>query len=719
MQPERAGFVFTPASRTVTPATTGADFAVVTAFISGRVTAGGAGLAGANFTTTSSPPTISNIADLVIAKGATTGALRFDVGDVETRAGMLTVAGASSDPLLVPAAAFAFGGVGAERTVTITPAPARTGTATITITVTPAANFSGTATVTITVTDGASAPATSAFNVTVDAPPSIAAVANQTGFSSLAGTAIVLALTDVDSPITTLTVTAVSSDPTIVPPGGFAFTGTGNTRTLVITPAEKSEGLVTITLTISDGLVTSTTSFQLAVEPRPEFDCVELPGSGPGSFYPMAINDAGQIVGQSANNGTNRAVLWAVNGTPTITTLRYDVNSVATGINNAGDIAGATNTRGFLYRTGIFTTVGTTGGESSADDINESGIIVGEIKTPDSICILDDAAQTNLAGSFFVSLPVNGYLRINDRGDVSGKTPGNRLLVWQVTDAALGTRAVRDLGTLGGSGDLHVARLNNAGQIVATVNSAAVTAAPVIYNYVTNTPTSLGSLLAPLGTGGYVATGINDSGEVVGKGVSGLGGRPFLYSEGRAFDLAKLVPAMPFPGYGHAAAINARGDIVGSGQKPGSSEYTAFLLRRAAVDVGQPIRPPLRAVNPGTNLVFRPPAVEALDGTPPEEVAQAFLWSPVDQRAYFLRPISGRITWFTSADFLDSEAKIVRTIRSAWSANPQLHIVGAPTQLDPLDVASPYRAVAKSHSTVLNSTFDAGNAIHTSSLLRR
>ena len=267
VQPERAGFVFTPASRTVTPATSGADFAVVTAFISGRVTAGGAGLGGAmvtiggfttttdangnyridgliaaasytvtvsgpgfgftqaqvtaglgasnadftvasypiagrivdrtgggvagvlvstgalsglsdangnyliaqvtpgsrtitpakggvtfspanrtvtlppaatgaNFTTTSSPPPISNIADLVIAKGATTGALRFTVGDVETRAGMLTVAGASSDPLLVPATAFAFSGVGAERTVTITPAPARIGTATITITVT-------------------------------------------------------------------------------------------------------------------------------------------------------------------------------------------------------------------------------------------------------------------------------------------------------------------------------------------------------------------------------------------------------------------------------------------------------------------------------------------------------------------------------------------------------------------------------------------------------
>ena len=113
--PAKAGVTFSPANRNVTvpPAATGA-----------------------NFTATSSPPTISNLPDLVIAKGTATAALRFTVGDVETRAGFLTVLGASSDPLLVPASAFAFGGVGAERTVKITPDPTRTGSATITITVT-------------------------------------------------------------------------------------------------------------------------------------------------------------------------------------------------------------------------------------------------------------------------------------------------------------------------------------------------------------------------------------------------------------------------------------------------------------------------------------------------------------------------------------------------------------------------------------------------------
>ena len=48
----------------------------------------------------------------------------------------------SSNPALVPAANIVFGGSGANRTVTITPA----------------ANQSGTATITLTVTDGTAAP---------------------------------------------------------------------------------------------------------------------------------------------------------------------------------------------------------------------------------------------------------------------------------------------------------------------------------------------------------------------------------------------------------------------------------------------------------------------------------------------------------------------------------------------------------------------------------
>ena len=53
--------------------------------------------------------------------------LRFTVGDVETAAGSLTVSGTSSNTTLVPNANIVFGGSGANRTVTVTPAANQTG----------------------------------------------------------------------------------------------------------------------------------------------------------------------------------------------------------------------------------------------------------------------------------------------------------------------------------------------------------------------------------------------------------------------------------------------------------------------------------------------------------------------------------------------------------------------------------------------------------------
>src|SRR5439155_355479 len=82
-----------------------------------------------------SPPTISNIADLSTSQNTATAPIAFTVGDAQTAAGSLVVSGASSNPTLVPAANIVFGGSGANRTVTVTPALNQTGTATITVTV--------------------------------------------------------------------------------------------------------------------------------------------------------------------------------------------------------------------------------------------------------------------------------------------------------------------------------------------------------------------------------------------------------------------------------------------------------------------------------------------------------------------------------------------------------------------------------------------------------
>ena len=80
-------------------------------------------------------PTITSVANQTTSTGTAIGPLSFTVGDLETAAGSLTVSGSSSNTALVPNGSIVFGGSGANRTITVTPAASQTGVATITVTV--------------------------------------------------------------------------------------------------------------------------------------------------------------------------------------------------------------------------------------------------------------------------------------------------------------------------------------------------------------------------------------------------------------------------------------------------------------------------------------------------------------------------------------------------------------------------------------------------------
>ena len=80
-------------------------------------------------------PTISDIADQATTVGNTVGPIPFTINDAETSASSLVLSVASSNPTLVPSGNVAFGGSGANRTVTVTPATGVTGSSTVTVTV--------------------------------------------------------------------------------------------------------------------------------------------------------------------------------------------------------------------------------------------------------------------------------------------------------------------------------------------------------------------------------------------------------------------------------------------------------------------------------------------------------------------------------------------------------------------------------------------------------
>jgi hypothetical protein len=80
-------------------------------------------------------PAISSISNQSTAVGVAVGPINFTVGDAETAVGGLTVTGTSTNQSLVPNAGIAFGGSGANRTVTVTPAANQTGATLINLTV--------------------------------------------------------------------------------------------------------------------------------------------------------------------------------------------------------------------------------------------------------------------------------------------------------------------------------------------------------------------------------------------------------------------------------------------------------------------------------------------------------------------------------------------------------------------------------------------------------
>jgi len=86
-----------------------------------------------DFPSINTPPTISDIADQAVLANESTDALAFTVSDAGTPAADLTLSKTSSDTMLVPEANIVFGGSGADRTVTVTPATGESGDATISV----------------------------------------------------------------------------------------------------------------------------------------------------------------------------------------------------------------------------------------------------------------------------------------------------------------------------------------------------------------------------------------------------------------------------------------------------------------------------------------------------------------------------------------------------------------------------------------------------------
>ncbi len=148
-------------------------------------------------------------------------------------------------------------------------------------TYTPSANYFGTDSFTYTGSDGRGGSDTATVTITV-APvndaPTISEIADVTMNEDDTSGPISFTVGDVETAAVSLTVTATSSNTTLIPAIGIVLSGPGASRTITLTPAANEFGTATITVTVSDGTTTTTTPFTVtAVEVN------DAPVAGPDS----------------------------------------------------------------------------------------------------------------------------------------------------------------------------------------------------------------------------------------------------------------------------------------------------------------------------------------------------------------------------------------------------------------------------------------------------
>ncbi len=194
-------------------------------------------------------PTITNVGNQSINEDSNK-TINITVTDVETADGSLTLSKASSNTTLIPTSNIVIAGSGSNRTVTVTPL----------------ANKSGSSTITLTVSDG-SLTQTDSFVVTVNEindTPTISSISDQIIYVGSNKT-INFSVTDIETADGSLTLTKASTSTTIIPTGNIVFGGSDSNRTVLISPDADNIGTTTITLTVSDGSLTKTESFEVTV----------------------------------------------------------------------------------------------------------------------------------------------------------------------------------------------------------------------------------------------------------------------------------------------------------------------------------------------------------------------------------------------------------------------------------------------------------------------
>lgn len=136
----------------------------------------------------------------------------------------------------------------------------------------------------------------------IPAPPTISVISNQTTLAGISAGPFPIYISDPGIDPSTLTITATSSNPTLVPDQNVFIYNDDLIQSLTIIPVAGQSGTSTITITVSNSVNSTNTSFLLTVNPPggatdvfANTSNIVIPSLGTATPYPSTINVSGAL----------------------------------------------------------------------------------------------------------------------------------------------------------------------------------------------------------------------------------------------------------------------------------------------------------------------------------------------------------------------------------------------------------------------------------------